>query len=184
MEVNEAVMKRRSIRSYQDKEVSGQDIATIINAGRWAPNAGAYTMSVIRDKDLMARINERTLAAMRASGNDFLMERAALPGYLPLYGGPVVILLSGPTDVAITQLNCAVSVMSMLLQATELGLGSCFLRSPSYALNNPANAALAREAGIPEGSQMECGIVFGYTDDETKFARMEREPRGTVTHVG
>jgi FMN reductase [NAD(P)H] len=184
MDVNQAVMKRRSIRSYQDKPVSDEDVAKIIEAGRWAPNAGPYTMSVIRDKDLMDRINEKTLEAMRASGNDFLMERASLPGYLPLYGGPVVILLSGPTDVAITQLNCGVAVQNMLLQATELGLGSCFLRSPSYALNNPANAELAREAGILEGSQMECGIVFGYTDDPDRFARMEREPRGTVTYVG
>ncbi len=183
MNVNEAVMKRRSVRSYQDKEVSADDIATVIKAGRWAPNAGAYTMSVVRNKDLMARINDKTLEAMRASGNDFLMERAALPGYMPLYGGPVVVLLSGPTDMPITQLNCGVAVENMLLQATELGLGSCFLRSPSYALNKPENAALAREAGIPEGSQMECGLVFGYTDDEKKFARMEREPRGTVVYV-
>ena len=183
MNVNDAVMKRKSIRSYKDKEVSAENIAKIVGAGRWAPNAGVYNMSVIRNKDLMRRINEKTLEAMRNSGNDFLMERAALPGYLPLYSGPVVILLSGPTDVAHTQANCAVSVENMLLQATELGLGSCFLRSPSYALNNPANAALAREAGIPEGSRMECGLVFGYTDDDKKFARQEREPRGTVTYI-
>lgn len=183
MNVDQAVMKRKSIRSYQDKEVSADDVAQVIKAGQWAPNAGAYTMSVVRNKDLIERINEKTLEAMRASGNDFLVERAALPGYIPLYGGPVVILLSGPTDVAITQLNCAVAVENMLLQATELGLGSCFLRSPSYALNKPENVALAREAGIPEGSQMECGLVFGYIDDETKFARMEREPRGTVTYI-
>jgi nitroreductase len=183
MDVNEAVMKRKSIRSYQDKPVADEDIAKIIEAGRWAPNAGPYTMSVIRDKELMGRINEKTLEAMRASGNDFLMERASLPGYMPLYGGPVVILLSGPKDLAITQLNCAVAVQNMLLQATELGLGSCFLRSPSYALNNPANAELAREAGIAEGSQMECGIVFGHIDDANKYTRMEREPRGTVTYI-
>jgi FMN reductase [NAD(P)H] len=181
--VSEAIMKRRSIRSYQDKPVSDDDLATVLTAGRWAPNAGEYTLSVIRDKDLIARINEKTLEAMRNSGNEFLMGRAALPGYLPLYAAPVVIFLSGPVDVAITQLNCAVAVESMLLQATELGLGSVFLRSPAYALNNPGNVALAREAGIPEGSQMECGMALGYTDDETKFARMEREPRGTVKYI-
>jgi FMN reductase [NAD(P)H] len=181
--VSDAVLKRRSIRSYQDKPVLDDDLAKILKAGQWAPNAGEYNLSVIRNKDLIARINERTLEAMRNSGNEFLMGRAALPGYLPLYGAPVVIFLSGPTEMAITQLNCAVAVENMLLQATELGLGSVFLRSPSYALNNPANAALAAEAGIPAGYQMECGIALGYTDDETKFARMEREPRGTVAYI-
>ena len=105
MNVSDAVMKRRSVRSYKGEAVSDADLATIVNAGRWAPNAGPYNMSVIRNKDLIAKINEKTLEAMRASGNDFLMERAAIPGYLPLYGAPVVIFLSGPTDVAHTQLN-------------------------------------------------------------------------------
>jgi FMN reductase [NAD(P)H] len=183
MDVKDAVIKRKSIRSYLAEQVSDADLATIISAGQWAPNAGTYTMSVVRSPDLMRRINEKTLEAMRLSGNDFLMERASLPGYLPLYGAPVVIFLSGPTDMPITQLNCAVAVENMLLQATELGLGSCFLRSPAYALNDPANVDLAREAGIPEGSQMECGMAFGYTDDEDKFRRMAREPRGTVVRI-
>ena len=183
MNVSDAVMKRRSIRSYKDTPVSEDDLATILKAGQWAPNAGEYGLSVIRNKDLIARINVKTLEVMRNSGNEFLVGRAALPGYLPLYGAPVVIFLSGPPEVAHTQANCAVSVENMLLQATELGLGSVFLRSASYAINMPDNAALAAEAGIPAGYKMECGMALGYTDDETKFARMEREPRGTVAYV-
>jgi hypothetical protein len=71
----------------------------------------------------------------------------------------------------------------MLLQATELGLGSCFLRSPAFALNAPENETLAREAGIPEGSEMHCAVVVGYTADENKFRRGERVPRGTIQYV-
>jgi FMN reductase [NAD(P)H] len=183
MNVGDAVLKRKSVRSYQDKPVSADDLATILKAGQWAPNAGEYNLSVIRNKDLMARINAETLDVMRNSGNEFLMSRAALPGYFPLYGAPVVIFLSGPPEVAHTQANCAVSVENMLLQATELGLGSVFLRSPSYALNKPENEALARQAGIPEGFKMECGMAIGYTDDPAKFTRMEREPRGTVAYI-
>ena len=183
MNVSDAVLKRKSIRSYQDKPVSDDDLAAILKAGRWAPNAGEYNLSVVRNKELIAQVNEATLEAMRTSGNDFLVGRAALPGYLPLYGAPVVIFLSGPPEVTHTQLNCGVSVENMLLQATELGLGSVFLRSPSYALNRPENEALAREAGIPEGYKMECGLAIGYIDDETKFARMDREPRGTVKYI-
>ncbi len=183
MNVDEAVLKRKSIRSYQDKPVSDEDLGKVIKAGQWAPNAGEYNMSVIRNRPLMDQVNEETLDVMRNSGNDFLMERAALPGYRPLYGAPVVILLSGPPEVPHTQANCAVAVENMLLQATELGLGSVFLRSPSYALNRPENAALAREAGIPEGWKVECGLAIGYTDDETRFSRMEREPRGTVAFI-
>jgi nitroreductase len=144
-------------------------------------------MSVIRGRALLERIDEVTLEAMLTSGNDsgndFLVERASLSGYRPTYGAPVFVILSGPTDVPITPLNCAVAAENMLLRATELGLGSCFLCSPCYALNTPQHAALAREAGIPEGYRMECGVVFGYTDDEDKFRRQPHEPRGEVRYI-
>jgi nitroreductase len=183
MTAAEAIIQRKSIRSYLDKAVSADDIAKIVEAGQWAPNAGPYTISIIRDADLLKRINDLTSQAMLASGNDFLMQRASLPGYQPLYGAPVLFVLSGPTDGPYTQLNVATCAENMLIQATELGLGSCFLRSPTAALNAKANRALAAEAGIPEGSQMECGVVVGYTDDPDKFRRMAREKRGTVVFV-
>ena len=132
MTISNAIMQRKSIRSYTDQPVSDEDLATIIEAGRWAPNAGPYNISVIRNSDLLNRIDDLTSKAMLASGNDFLIERASLPGYRPLYGAPVLIILSGPSDAPYTQLNAATCAENMLLQATELGLGSCFLRSPVF----------------------------------------------------
>jgi nitroreductase len=149
MTVAEAIAQRKSIRSYLDKEVVAEDLAKIVEAGQWAPNAGPFNISVIRNADLLQRINDLTSKAMLASGNDFLIERASLPGYEPLYGAPVLIILSGPTDAPYTALNVATAAENMLLQATELGLGSCFLRSPASALNAEENRALAQEAGIP-----------------------------------
>ncbi|HLA83068.1 MAG TPA: nitroreductase family protein [Thermoleophilia bacterium] len=183
MIVSEAIMQRKSIRSYTERPVSPDDVVKIVEAGRWAPNAGPYTLSVIRSADLLKRINDLTLQAMLASGNDFLIERASLPGYQPVYGAPVMIILSGPADAPYTQLNVATCAENMLLQATELGLGSCFLRSPAFALNAEENRLLAEEAGIPEGSLMQCAVIVGYTADENKFRRMEREKRGTVIYI-
>ncbi len=183
MTVSEAIMQRKSIRAYTAQPVAPGDVAKIIEAGQWAPNAGPFNMSVIRNADVLKRINDLTSKAMLASGNDFLVERASLPGYEPLYGAPVMVILSGPSDAPYTQLNVAASAENMLLQATELGLGSCFLRSPAFALNAAENRAIAAEAGIPEGSLMECAVLFGYTADENKFRRKEREKRGTITYV-
>ena len=183
MTVAEAIAQRKSIRAYLDKEVAAADLAKIVEAGQWAPNAGPFNMSVIRNADLLQRINDLTSQAMLASGNDFLVERASLPGYQPLYDAPVLIILSGPTDAPYTALNVGVAAENMLLQATELGLGSCFLRSPAFALNAEENRALAQEAGIPEGSLMHCAVIVGYTADENKFRRAERVARGTVQYV-
>jgi FMN reductase [NAD(P)H] len=183
MRVEEAIVQRKSIRAYLNKEVAADDLAKIVNAGQWAPNAGPFNMSVIRNTDLLQRINDLTSQAMMASGDDFLVERASLPGYQPLYGASVLIVLSGPTSAPYTALNVATSAENMLLQATELGLGSCFLRSPAFALNAEENRVLARKAGIPEGSLMQCAIVVGHTADDNKFSRGERVARGTVQYL-
>ena len=56
MTVAEAIAQRKSIRSYLDKEVAADDLAKIVEAGQWAPNAGPFNMSVIRNADLLQRI--------------------------------------------------------------------------------------------------------------------------------
>lgn len=183
MTVKEAVESRRSIRSYLDKPVPPADLEAVVSAGRWAPNAGPYAVSVIRNKDLMARINAKTLEAMLASGDDFTIGRAKLPGYLPFHGAPVGLIFSAPAGNVLAGLNCALSAGYAILQATELGYGSCFIISLGRYLNAPEGADLAREAGIPEGYLMQCGVVFGSTDDEMRFRRMDIVQRGQVAYI-
>jgi len=183
MTVEETIAQRKSIRSYLDKEVPAENVAKIVEAGRWAPNHGDFNMSVIGNADVLKRLDEATYQAMLASGDDFLISRASLPGYRPLYGAPVLIALSAPADYPLNHFNVATAAESMLLQATELGLGSCFLLTPTFALNAEQNKALAREVGIPDDYRVQCAVVFGYIDDETKFRASEREPKGTVNYV-
>jgi nitroreductase len=183
MNVKDAVESRRSIRSYLDKPVPQADLDTVVGSGRWAPNAGPYAISVVRNKDLMTRINAKTLEAMLASGDDFTIGRAKMPGYLPFHGAPVGLIFSAPEGNPLGPLNCALAAGYVTLQATELGYGSCFIISLGRCLNDPADAGLAREAGIPEGYLMHCGVVFGSTDDEMKFRRMDIVQRGTVAYI-
>ena len=81
MNVEDAILKRESIRAYQDKPVSPDDVDKIVEAGRWAPNAGPFQISVVRNADLLKKINDRAHNNMLNSGNEFLKQRASLPGY-------------------------------------------------------------------------------------------------------
>ncbi len=183
MDISEAIANRKSIRSYLDKQVPEDYLEKIIEAGRWAPNAGEFQMSVVRNQALRQKINNRTHKAMLDSGIEFLQQRASLSGYQPLYGAPVLILLSGPVDVPYSPINTALAAENMLLEATRLGLGSCFLASPRLALNGSENRDLAKEAGIPENHALQCAVIFGYTADETKFSLGERKRRGSVIYI-
>ena len=183
MNISEAIAKRKSVRAYLDKPVLADDLAKIVEAGRWAPNAGPFQISVVRNAGLRQRINDRTLDAMVHSDNEFLRQRASLPGYQPIYGAPVLILFSAPATAPFGAINTALAAENMLLQATGLGLGSCYIITPTLALNGEKNRDLAREAGIPDGYGVQCAIIVGYAAAENKFTAAERTRKGSLNYV-
>jgi FMN reductase [NAD(P)H] len=183
MDVSEAIAKRKSVRAYENKPVPTDALKRIVEAGQWAPNAGPFQISVIHNTGLRQKINDRALDVMVHSENEFARQRAALPGYQPLYGAPVLILLSAPADAPFGAPNTALAAENMLLEATGQGLGSCYLVSPTRALNGESNRDLAREAGVPEGYTAQCAVIVGYAAAENKFSLGERGKRGTVNYV-
>jgi nitroreductase len=183
VDISEAIRKRKSIRAYQDKPVSEDILEKIIEAGRWAPNAGEFQISVIRNEGLRQRINDRAHDAMVNSKIEFLRQRVSLPGYQPLYGAPVLILLSGPTEAPHSTANAALAAENIILEATGLGLSSCYVVSPTLALNGDKNRDLAQEAGIPDGYTLQCGVIVGYAAAENKFSVGERTKKGSVSII-
>ena len=183
MDISEAIAKRKSVRAYLDKPVPADDLAKIVEAGRWAPNAGPFQISVIRNAEVRQRINDRTLNAMVHSGNEFLQQRASLPEYQPIYGAPVLILLSSPADAPFSAVNTALAAENMLLEATGLGLASCYIITPAMALKGEDNRDLARAAGLPEGYAVQCAVIVGYAAAENKFTVGERTRKGSVNYV-
>ena len=73
----------------------------------------------------------------------------------------------------------------MLLQATGLGMGSCYLVSPTLALNGEGNRDLARDAGIPDGYGVKCAVIHWlcYAAAENKFTVGKRTMKGSVSFI-
>jgi len=180
MSISETIAKRKCVRAYLARPVSPEDVDAIVEAGRWAPNAGPYHVSVVRRRELLQRLDEATHKGMLDSGVEFLKMRASLPGYRPMYGAPVAILLSAPAG-PYGGVNCALAAENMVLQATELGLASCFIVTPGLALN--ADAELAKEAGLPEGYAFQCAVLVGYPAESDPYSNPDRQPKGTVGYI-
>ena len=163
MDAIEAILKRKSVRSYKKEQISDKDLEAILEAGKSGPGGGAYHLSVLQKPALIKQINDITKAAMLAGGG-FGQQRASLPGYEPVYGAPTLILLSAgdPNGIA----NCSCCAENMLVAATALGLGSCYLMSVRAAFASEAGAALLKECGVPEGNQVCCAVIVGIQDGE------------------
>jgi nitroreductase len=173
----QTIAARKSIRSYLDKPVAKEDLEKIVAAGDKAPLAGAISIAVITDKDYLAKIDQAVFDFMQNSGVPFMVERSSIPGYRPLYGAPALIVVSSDPERGTA--NAAAAAATMTIAATDLGLGNCYVGSPTRVLADPEFGA---PLGQPEGFIPIAGVLVGYTDDPEIFSRDRAVTK--VTYVG
>ena len=161
MNTMEAIISRKSVRSYTGEQVSAEDLQAVLTAANAAPIAmGRYSdvhLTVIQDQALMAKIDAAAAAMM------------GKPGLHALYGAPTFVLVSakvpendaGGQNVAYS--NAAIVVENMALEAVELGLGNCLIWGAVRAIN--ADPALVAEFGLPEGFTPCCGLILGASEE-------------------
>ena len=185
MNTFEAIRNRKSVRTYQNRPVEADKIKAVVEAGNMAagtPMAGEVYFNVVTNAGVLKDIVDGTKAAMANSGMEMLVKLAANPGYNPIYGAPVAVVISTtktdvPNTAAMARANAACAGENMLLAATELGLGSCYLESPVLAFSIPE---VAQAAKLPENAQPQAMIVFGYTDDTAPHKAYPAAPENIV----
>ncbi len=119
MDVMEAIKERCSVRSYQNRPVETEKVDKILEAARLAPSASnrqEWRFVVVQDRDARQRL-------MKAAKNQPFVGEA-----------PVVIACCAKTDNHIMTcgqmcypIDMAIAVEHMALEATEEGLGTCWV---------------------------------------------------------
>ncbi len=119
MNVMEAIKKRCSVRSYQNRPVEKERVNTILEAARLAPSASnrqEWRFVVVQDRDTRQRL-------MKAAKNQPFVGEA-----------PVIIACCAKTDDHIMTcgqmcypIDVAIAIEHMALEATEEGLGTCWV---------------------------------------------------------
>jgi len=172
MEAIKAIELRKSVRSYKKEAVAEEAIAIILKAANLAPTAGDFHISVILNAELLREINDKALDIMKHSGNAFLMERASLPGYQPLYGAPLLLLFSASAENPYSIANVSNAATTAVIAATSLELGTCYAITPTLPLEQDKD--LRARAGVPAGLKALCGVLIGHPDGD-RFATSRKE---------
>jgi len=145
MDVLQAIRERRAVRDYTGEPVSAGMIHQLIAAASWAPSAmneQPCHFTVITDAELLDKISARAktwllanLASMRnpALFRDLLRDEK----FHLLYRAPALIVISAPVQGHWTTEDCALAAQNMMLAATSLGLGSCWIGFAQGWLNTP-----------------------------------------------
>ncbi len=123
MEVFHCINKRRSIRKYLDKPVEWDKVMDILEAGSLAPSAGNlqnWKFILVTNKDNKEVVANACVNQLWLSSAPVLIIVCSEPKYAEsLYGERA--------DKLYNIQNCAAATQNMLLAATALGLGSCWI---------------------------------------------------------
>ena len=154
------IVERYSVRKYLDKDVEEEKLREVLEAGRLAPSACNYQpwkFIVVRDKETRKKIAEPTTWAK------FIAEAPVLIVACKVRDG---FLMGGWYDSAI--LDIGIALDHMTLQATHLGLGTCWI--------GDFNEKLVKELlEIPENVRIVALLTLGYPR-EKKIPKKKRKP--------
>lgn len=167
----ETIYGRRTVRSYGPKQIPEEILEELLRAGRYAPSAvglqGRY-FTVVQNKDLMRDIVSATLK----DGGKFV------PGHVPFYNAPTVIVVSVPREAKYNREDAACSIMNILNAAYSLGLGTCYICSTNPGLNDPDILGRLR---LPEHYMPVGCLCVGYPDGEAPEPKERRT--GDVSYI-
>lgn len=118
MDVNEAIRVRRSIRKYKGKRVEDEKLSRVLEAGRLAPSASnnqPWHFIVITEPEMRRKMKEAYDSRW-------------------FYKAPVIIVMCVDPRIAAVRdgenfwtVDGAIAMQNMVLQATEEGLGTCWI---------------------------------------------------------
>ena len=157
METIEAILQRKSVRSYTGEDVTDEQVQIVLKAAMAAPTtvgSNDYVFLVLRKRENIAKIQKFKPA------NAEMLEKV-----------PVVILVCGDRKAAYKfpdpywALDCSAATENILLAATDLGLGSLWL---GIYPNKERTLAVQEAFSLPQDIIPLCGVAIGHCADTKK----------------
>ena len=170
MQLEEAIVGRRSAREYLAQAIDDATIRRLIAAAVQAPSAvneQPWAFAVARERARLDRISRRAKAHMLATapaGARFESSRARLsdPGFDIFYGAPALIVVAATAPGPWIVEDCAMAAENLMLTAFAEGLGSCWIGYAQSFLNTPEGKA---ELGAPQAWVPVAPIIVGRPRD-------------------
>ena len=154
----EIIKSRRSTRAFQSELPPKDQVMQLVEAAEWAPSgAGKFLwhFTVVYSAEKSLRL-AKAVAEANNRGPEY-----------NFYGAPVNIIISYKRDENHAFVDGAAAMENLLLMATELGLGSCWINQIRECCDDPKVRAILTEYGVPEDHIVSCSAAIGYIAKET-----------------
>ncbi len=163
------IKTRRSVREYLDMPLPQEIIIKIIDAGRYAPtglNLQPWRFIVVQNNEMLRKLSEyaKPILIKNLEGRSDavamnFLKRLQDKNFNLFYNAPVLILVIGSKNNALTDYDCSMCAGNMMLAAHSLGIGSCWIGGASVIQHSEE---LIAELKIPPNYKLVAPLIFGY----------------------
>ena len=152
-EVMQTILNRHSCRTFTDQPIEPEKIDALLTAALWAPsgrNEQSWHFTMITNPEKIQRL----ASAVREADNR--------PASYNFFAPAAFFIVSGERDNRNCFLDGAAAMENVLLAATSLGLGSCWINQVRDVCDNPQVRAILTEYGVPESHIVNASAALGY----------------------
>ncbi len=172
-QVLQNILHRRSVRNYKAEQISEEELSAIIEAGRYAPSGGnnqtAHFVAVQAPQilsDLKALMVEEfrkmTIAEDTYPSIKSAVLQAQKGNYDFIYNAPALVILTNKRGYGNAMADCAVAIENIMLAASSIGVGSCWINQLRWLADNEAVMSYLEKLQIGR-EEIVCGSVsLGY----------------------
>ncbi len=155
MDVKQAIEKRRSVRSFIDKEINPDYIMEMIDAARQAPSSGnlqSWKFILVKNQHSKNEISDACFQQnWIASAPTIIVVIALVDEVKRHYGVRGEMLYSIQ--------NCALAIQNMMLRATELGISGTIVSAFEEGM-------IKRTLSLPDHVRPQAIIPVGYSSEK------------------
>lgn len=176
--VLQAIDQRRSVRSYLPEPLPREILEAIIHAGRRAPSGGNNQhchFLVLQDREILAGLTalvEQEFAAMETDANGYKslnhsILAAKKGGYDFRLSAPCLVVVCNARGYGNAMADSAVAIENMMLAATSLQVGSCWINQLRWLRDRPAVRSTLEQLGMAPEETVFGGMALGYARKES-----------------
>lgn len=172
--VFEAILARRSVRSYTPRALEETTLHTLLEAAVHAPTAmhtEPWAFVIVQDRLLLKQLSDQAkplfieeVRHATPGGNRHVLDTFASPDFNIFYNAGVLVVICAPASLPFAAADCWLAAENLMLAACAMGLGSCVIGAALPALGM---AETKRQLGIPEDFAAFAPVIVGYPDADT-----------------
>lgn len=163
--VIEAIEARRSIRAYKDTPVEHDKLELLAKCGVLAPSAMNRQEWEVRIVENKVWIDGATATYLKAVEGTDKAKYMLTPTFKNIFRNAAAVIFVGAPDGVFSGENVGCMAQNIMLAATELGLGTCFLGSAQMMFAEPAMAEHLTSLGFSDGYKLRYALAVGYPDE-------------------